>query len=159
MLKSLLKFVGILAFIVLCGLVGCAQENSAPVVPENNYQVSTTKPYDEVLAELASAISDANFSVVAHNRVGKAIRERDTPDFPEYDIVQFCNLTLAKKLLQKAPHAVEYMPCKVLVYQYAGKTLVKTHLLPTDDADPEIREFMVKMNKTLKHIIDTAAQP
>ena len=142
--------------IVVCFLVSCT------VCPKSEeplwYQVTTHKPYADVLAELEVAISEHNFRITGHSRVGKVIRDRGTTDFPDYDTVQFCNLTHAKTLLLMSPHAVQYMPCNVVVYQFAGSTIVKTHLLPTHSSNPELNQFMMKMNAILKQIVDFAAE-
>lgn len=123
------------------------------------YQVETQKPYDEVLSELQVAIAEHNFRITGHSRVGKVIRERGAEQFPEYDTVQFCNLTLAKTMLEITPHAIGYMPCNVVTYQFAGKTRIKTHLLPEDTDNPDFNQFAREMNPKLKQIVDFAAQP
>lgn len=122
------------------------------------YEATTDKPYDDVLAELEVAIAEHNFRITGHSRVGKVIRDRGTPDFPDYDTIQFCNLTHAKTLLQMSPHAVRYMPCNVVVYQFEGKTIIKTHLMPTDTQHQELNTFSEKMNETLMKIVDFAAE-
>lgn len=122
------------------------------------YQVETTKPYDEVLAELEIAIAEHNFRITGHSRVGKVIRDRGTKDFPEYDTIQFCNLTLAKIMLEISPHAVSYMPCNIVLYQFGGGTMIKTHLLPEDSDNSELNQFAAKMNPQLKQIVDFAAE-
>jgi uncharacterized protein (DUF302 family) len=73
--------------------------------------VETGKLYDEVLVELEVAISENNFRITEHSRVGKVIRERGTLNFPEYDTLQFCNLTEVKTLLLMSPAAIRHMPC------------------------------------------------
>jgi len=122
------------------------------------YQVQTSKPYDEVLAELEIAIGDHNFRITGHSRVGKVIRDRGAVGFPEYDTVQFCNLTLARTVLEITPHAIGYMPCNVVTYQFEGKTIIRTHLLPEHTDNPELNEFAAKMNRQLKQIVDFAAE-
>ncbi len=122
------------------------------------YQASTVKPYDEVMAELEVAITEHNFRITGHSRVGKVIRDRGAKNFPEYDTVQFCNLTHARTLLELSPHAVSYMPCNVVIYQFNGKTLIKTHLLPENTDNPELNQFSRKMNQQLKAIVDFAAE-
>ncbi|MGZ4960044.1 MAG: DUF302 domain-containing protein [Methylomonas sp.] len=133
-----------------------AQTPHSEVIPY--YQVETSKPYDDVLAELEVAIAEHNFRITGHSRVGKVIRERGAVGFPEYDTIQFCNLTLAKTVLEITPHAIGYMPCNVVTYQYEGKTLVKIHLLPEDTDTPELNRFAAEMNHQLKQIVDFAAQ-
>jgi len=145
--------------IILLLISGCVSQ-----IPVTNtktihyYQKETQKPYDDVLAELEVAIAEHNFRITGHSRVGKVIRDRGTKDFPNYDTVQFCNLTHAKTLLQLSPHAVSYMPCNVVVYEFEGKTIIKTHLLPNDTNNQHLNQFSEKMNKKLKLIVDFAAE-
>jgi uncharacterized protein (DUF302 family) len=122
------------------------------------YQMETSKPYDEVLAELEVAIAEHNFRITGHSRVGKVIRDRGATNFPEYDTVQFCNLTLAKVVLEITPHAIGYMPCNVVTYQFEGKTIVRTHLLPDDTNNPVLNKFAKEMNPQLRQIVDFAAE-
>lgn len=143
-------------FASLLIMAGCANQPAGEFVPY--YEVETLKPYDDVLAELEVAIAENNFRITGHSRVGKVIRERGTPNFPEYDTVQFCNLTEAKKILLMSPQAIRHMPCNVVTYQYQGKTIVRTHLLPTDTGNAALDEFSVKMNQILKSIVDFAAE-
>jgi len=122
------------------------------------YQAETKKPYDEVLDELKSAIAENNFRITAHSRVGKVIRDRGDKDFPEFDTIQFCNLTHARTMLLIEPEAIKYMPCNVVMYQRNGKTIVRTHLLPTDTDNPELNRFLETMNQKLKAIVDFAVE-
>jgi len=137
-------------------MASCASQPTGEFIPY--YQVETRKPYDDVLAELEVAIAENNFRITGHSRVGKVIRDRGTKNFPDYDTIQFCNLTEAKTILLMTPHAIKYMPCNVVVYQFEGKTIVRTHLLPTDTDNKALNEFSVKMNRVLKSIVDFAAE-
>jgi len=123
-----------------------------------SYQAETSKPYADVLSELEIAISENNFRITGHSRIGKVIRDRGTKDFPEYDTLQFCNLTHAKTLLKMSPHAVRYMPCNVVTYQFQGKTIVRTHLIPTNTDDMNFNRFALKMNSKLKDIVNFAVE-
>lgn len=122
------------------------------------YQLETTKPYDEVLAETEVAIAEHNFRITGHSRVGKVIRERGAENFPEYDTIQFCNLTLAKQVLEITPHAITYMPCNIVLYQYEGKTIIRTHLLPETTDNSQLNAFAKLMNPQLKAILEFAAE-
>lgn len=148
-----------LKLIVLCSIpffiAGCA---SVPGEFVPYYQVETRKPYDDVLVELELAISENNFRITGHSRVGKVIRDRGTKDFPEFDTIQFCNLTHAKTILLISPEAIRYMPCNVVTYQVKGKTIIRTHLLPTDTDNKELNHFSAQMNETLKKIVDFAVE-
>ena len=98
------------------------------------------KPYDDVLAELEIAITEQNFRITGHSRVGKVIRDRGTTNFPEYDTIQFCNLTHAKTLLEISPHAVRHMPCNIVTYAYDDKIIIKARLLPVDTGNAELNK-------------------
>ncbi len=145
-----------LIFISLFLVASCATQPTGEFVPY--YQVETHKPYEDVLAEMEVAIAENNFRITGHSRVGKVIRDRGTKNFPEYDTIQFCNLTEAKTILLMSPHAIRHMPCNVVIYQFKGKTIIRTHLLPTDTDNEALNEFSVKMNKVLKSMVDFAAE-
>jgi uncharacterized protein (DUF302 family) len=122
------------------------------------YEIATNKPYDEVLSELQAAIAEHNFRITAHSRVGKVIRERGAANFPEYDTIQFCNLTLAKTVLDISPQAIGFMPCNVVTYQFDKQTRIKTHLLPENTDSAPLNQFAADMNRQLKQIVDEAAK-
>ena len=143
-------------FTALLLIASCAV--SPPIEIARYYQAETQKPYADVLAELEIAISENNFRITGHSSVGKVIRQRGTQDFPDYDTLQFCNLTHAKTLLQISPHAVRHMPCNIITYSYQDKTIVKTRLLPTDTDNPELNQFSAQMNEMLKQIVDFAVE-
>jgi len=149
-----LPFILILLFITGC----VSQIPSTSTETVHYYQKQTQKPYDDVLAELEIAIAEHNFRITGHSKVGKVIRERGTKDFPNYDTVQFCNLTHAKTLLQLSPHSVSYMPCNIVTYDFEGKTIIKTHLLPIDTNNKQLNQFAEEMNIKLKEIVDFAAE-
>ncbi len=155
----MLKRVAIFASLPL--IASCAAQSGPGKLSSERvdyYQLETLKPYDDVLAELEVAIAEHNFRITGHSRVGKVIRDRGAVGFPEYDTVQFCNLTLAKTVLEITPHAIGYMPCNVVTYQFEGKTIIRTHLLPEDTGNAELDKFAVTMNPQLKQIVKFAAQ-
>lgn len=122
------------------------------------YQAETKKPYDDVLAELKIAIAEHNFRITGHSRVGKVIRDRGTIPFPEYDTLQFCNLTHAKTLLLMSPHSVSHMPCNIVTYQFNKKTIIRTRLLPINTDNTKLNQFSEKMNDMLKQIVDFSVE-
>jgi uncharacterized protein (DUF302 family) len=149
-------FKRIVIFAILLAIISCASQPPGEFVPY--YQVETHKPYDDVLSELEVAISENNFRITGHSRVGKVIRERGAKNFPDYDTIQFCNLTEAKTILLMSPATIRHMPCNIVMYQHQGLTIVRTHLLPTDTGNKELNAFSVKMNDVLKKIVDFAIE-
>ncbi len=151
MIKNIL-IVATLVFFASCAL---PPSNSKII---HYYQAETDKPYDDVLAELKIAIAEHNFRITGHSRIGKIIRDRGTLPFPEYDTLQFCNLTHAKTLLLMSPHSVSDMPCNIVTYQFNNRTIIKTNLLPTETDNKELNQFSEKMNDVLRQIVDFAAE-
>lgn len=128
--------------------------------PEPRYYSATTatKSYQDVMAELEVAITERNFRITGHNKIGSVIRERENIEFPDYDTIQFCNLSQAREMLTLSPASVAWMPCNVAVRAEAGMVIVTTHLLPTDSADPRLNEFARAMNEQLKAIVQFAVE-
>lgn len=138
-------------------LAACGQQ---PVQAEKStYERTTTvKPYDDVLAELEVAITEQNFRITGHNHIGSVIRSRDHIDFPDYDTLQFCNLSLARQMLELSPASVIHMPCNVAVRSEQGRVIVATHLLPEDSDDERLNTFFRQMNEKLRRIVDFAVE-
>lgn len=153
-IAMLRRFAPILACLPIL-LPGCTANRLQAAAPAF-YEAETTKPYGDVLAELELAITERNFRITGHNKIGSVIRERENIAFPDYDTIQFCNLTHAREMLEISPSAVIYMPCNVAVRSERGKVIVTTHLLPTDTANTQLNTFAAKMNEQLKQIVDFA---
>ncbi|MGR9105918.1 MAG: DUF302 domain-containing protein [Gammaproteobacteria bacterium] len=139
-------------------LTACATEIPKQGDLIQYYEVTTNKPYDEALAELKIAISEHNFRITSHSRVGKVIRGRGAADFPDYDTIQFCNLSHAKTLLEISADAIRHMPCSVVLYTRNNQTVIKARLLPVDSDQPELNQFSKKINRMLREIVDFAAE-
>lgn len=141
---------------LLALLPACAGQQAKP--PETWYEAKTSKPYDDVLAELELAITEHNFRITGHNHIGSVIRQRDNIPFPDYDTLQFCNLTMARQMLEISPAAVAHMPCNIAVHSENGQVVITTHLLPTDGPDERLNAFFKGLNEKLKKIVDFAAE-
>jgi uncharacterized protein (DUF302 family) len=145
--------------LLLCVALCAACAACPPKAPEPWLRVESAKPYADVLAELELAITEQNFRITGHNHIGSVIRSRDHIDFPDYDTYQFCNLSLARQMLEISPEAVAYMPCNISVRAEGGKTILATRLLPTDGPDEKLNAFFRRLNEKLKKILDFAAEP
>jgi len=140
-------------------VLACATPSTQSTDTIHYYQAITKKkPYDDVLAELKIAITEQNFRITSHNRVGKVIRQRDNISFPNYDTIQFCNLTHAKTLLELSSDTLRHMPCSAVIYIEDDNVVVKTRLLPTDTPNPKINAFSEKINDMLKDMVDFAVE-
>lgn len=149
----------IATFAVLLSILALGCTTRAALTPPGIYQAETgTKPYADVLAELELAITERNFRITGHNKIGSVIREREHIPFPDYDTLQFCNLTYAREMLEISPEAVVFMPCNITVRSERGKVVVTSHLLPTDGGNARMNAFAARMNEQLKQIVDFAVE-
>jgi uncharacterized protein (DUF302 family) len=149
-------FVSLIVAFFLSLLPGCAATGRGEFI--RYYQASTTKPYADVLAELEVAITEQNFRITGHNKIGSVIREREGIDFPDYDTIQFCNLTLARQMLQLSPAAVRHMPCNIAVRDEHGRVTVNVRLLPDDTDNARLNDFARQMNARMKRMVDFAVE-
>jgi uncharacterized protein (DUF302 family) len=141
-----------LFFALTVTLIGCTDSS------EFYSRETHNKSYQDVMAELEIAITERNFRITGHNKIGSVIRERDGGTFPDYDSLQFCNLTEAKVMLEMAPETVAWMPCTISLRQENDKVVVTTHLLPTHNRDPKLNDFANAINQKLKDIVDFAIE-
>lgn len=113
----------------------------------------TPKSFDDVILELDFAITERNFRITGRNTIGKGLRERGYEDFPEVEVIHFCNLEYAREVLLLDPGFVAQMPCRVTVHRERDQTVVSLVLLPEDHPDPRVNAFAHRMNGVLREIL------
>lgn len=119
----------------------------------------TTKAFRDVVDQLEFAISERNFRLTGRNDVGRGIRERGHPDFPDMEVLHFCSLEYAREVLELDPAFIAQMPCRVTVHQAGAEVVVQMILLPEDHADARVNAFARRMNGLLREILDYALEP
>ncbi len=113
----------------------------------------TDKSYEDVTDELEFAITERNFRITGKNIIGKAIRKRGHDDFPNVDVVHFCNVENAREVLEHDINFVSQMPCRMTIHEEQDKVVLQLILVPEQHPDPAVRDFSIRMNKTLKEIL------
>jgi len=155
-----------LAIALLC-LLG-SQSACAPSPPPHDELIersTTEKSFDDVVFELEFAITERNFRITGRNTIGKGLRDRGYNDFPDVEVIHFCNLEYAREVLLIDPGFVAQMPCRIAVHTSGGKTVISLLLLPEDHPDERVRAFARRMNAILREIVqfvleqDTAVNP
>lgn len=143
---------------LISGTVPAPVTSSAPAAATFTapiYQQTSTKPFDDVIADLLFAISQNNFRLTEHARIGSAIAEREQIPFPAVTVLHFCNLTYAKALIESKAASLLHMPCRIAIRQVDGKVIIETLLLPEQaDTNPTLA---ADINKILKNIVNTGA--
>ncbi len=143
-----------IAIVLLMALIAfgaCASSSSA--APDPIVRGTTTKGFDDVIIELEFAITERNFRITGRNTIGKSLRERGYEDFPDVEVIHFCNLEHAREVLLLDPGYVTLMPCRMTVHEEGGKTVVSLVLLPEAHPDPRVVAFAKRMNVVLREIL------
>ena len=113
----------------------------------------TTESFDDVILELDFAITERNFRITGRNTIGKGLRERGYTDFPDVEVIHFCNLESAREVLLLDPGFVAQMPCRLTVHRQGDKTVISVILLPEDHPDARVNAFAHRTNALLREIL------
>lgn len=132
-------------------LLGCTNET------EQLYEKTTQKSFQDVLQDAEFAITENNFRITNRLHIGKAIKERGNSDFPQNEIILFCNLELAEEMLKIEPRYINYCPYKITVTESGGTVSIGTRLLPGITDNPEMDNISKYINTILNSMVEYAA--
>lgn len=141
------------AAILLFGMAaaGCAS-------PATLYQRVTDKPLAEVLADAEFAVTERNFRVAAGLHIGAAIRERGVADFPDHEVILFCNLSYAQRMLELRPDFLNQCPGRITLRTQDGRTYIAATLLPERTGNRELDALAREMNGIIRAMVDYAVE-
>lgn len=88
---------------------------------EIGYELTTTKPFDTVVANLERLAPESQFRVLYVHDVKATLSEKGFERGP-LKIIEVCNAGFAHQALQKNVDVALFMPCKFSVYSEGGKT-------------------------------------
>ena len=147
----------LLVFILFFLQSGCSTEVDQHSNQAAHYQLTTDKALEEVLDDTIFAITERNFRITGHLHIGKGIRDRKNPDFPDYEVLLYCNLVYAKKMLELDLEMINSCPGRITVRQENEKVVITAPLWPVDMKNEELNSHMEKMNVLVREIVDYAA--
>lgn len=135
----------------LITLVACTKESN------QLFEKSTKKQFIDVIQDTEFAITENNFRITNRLHIGNAIQERGNTEFPQNEVILFCNLTLAEKMLIIEPRYINYCPYKITVTDSGGHIIIGTRLLPTKTGNRQMDKFSKMINKILRSMVEYAA--
>jgi uncharacterized protein (DUF302 family) len=138
-----------ISFVIL--LSACTNESN------QIFEKSTNKSFAEVIQDSEFAITENNFRITNRLHIGDAIQKRGNTDFPQNEVILFCNLTMAEEMLKIEPRYINYCPYKITATEFEGKTLIGTRLLPIKTDNKEMDKIAKKINKTLRLMVEYAS--
>ena len=137
---------------IIFGTIACADE------PDNIYAVTTDKPLQEVVDDTEFAITERNLRITGELHIGEAIRERGRTEFPDNEIIMYCSLAFAEKMLELSPDYINYCPGRITIRQKNEYIIIAAPLWPEHPDNQELNLHIKKMNQLIREIVDFAAK-
>jgi uncharacterized protein (DUF302 family) len=123
------------------------------------YIKETNKSIDEVCNKIQEAAAQNKFGVIAVIDLKEKLASKGVAFGPQCRIIEVCNPVQAKKVLEKNMTISSALPCRISVYEEAGKVKVIT-LRPTVllnlFGNPELEPVAKDVEDTMLRIIDSA---
>lgn len=122
------------------------------------YQQTSQYSFEDTLLNLDIAISEHNYRIIHRSDIGQAVRDRGQKDFPLSSIINFCNITYAKEMMEINPDLINDMPCTIAVREQGNIVIVSTKLMNADTDNHTQNKFALKINNNLKSIIEATIE-
>ena len=122
-----------------------------------NYEKFADKPLAVILEDIEFAITEHNLRIVDRLHIGQAIRQRGNENFPDYEIILYCSITFAEKMLELEPELINACPGRISVRGQESSYIISAPLWPEHNDNPDLNELMFNMNKLVRNIVDYAA--
>ncbi|MBX6353158.1 MAG: DUF302 domain-containing protein [Thermoflavifilum sp.] len=127
---------------------------------EFHYSATTEKSLDEAVAALEAALKDRKFGVLWQMDIPSKLKEKGVDFDKPYRVLEVCNPHEAKQVLTQNPMVGYFLPCKVVVYEHEGKTVIglpKPTVLMGVIGDEGLMETAQRVEAALKEAVDEAA--
>lgn len=123
------------------------------------YERDANGSVDEVCAKLTQAAADNKFGVLGVHDLKQKMADKGVTFGPQCRILEVCNPHQAKAVLEANPSISTALPCRIAVYEQAGKTIIST-LKPTAVlslfGSPELEPVAQDVEVAIIRMIDAA---
>jgi uncharacterized protein (DUF302 family) len=141
----------ILVCSIFANLTACEIEKDGFV------EMTSSKNSEQILEDAEFAITEQNFRINNRLHIGKAIRERGDSSFPDYEVILFCNLGYAKKMLELAPDYISYCPQRLIIRDAGQHRIITAALLPDSTSNQALNSVTGEINMLMREIVAFAA--
>ncbi|MFT5132077.1 MAG: hypothetical protein ACI9SC_000540 [Gammaproteobacteria bacterium] len=117
----------------------------------------TSKSVAEIMVDAEFAITERNFRINNRLHIGKAISLRTESGFPDFEVILFCNLNYAKKMLELAPDFISYCPQRLAIRDVGQQRIITASLIPQNTSNQILNAVTGEINKLVTEIVDFAA--
>lgn len=149
---SIKQLIIINIFIILFALILAYSDERNQI-----YEKESDKPFPDLIQDAEFIITENNFRITNRLHIGAAIQKRGGNDFPNNEVILFCNLTIAEEMLKIEPRYINYCPYKITITEFNNKYRVGTRLLPPRNKNRELDKFAKKTNRMLRSMVEYTA--
>ena len=151
-LLQLSRFCPLVTCLMLLALTACTDGISEFA------EIASNKEVAQILDDAEFAITERNFRINNRLHIGKAISKRGHGGFPDYEVILFCNLSYAKKMLELAPDFISYCPQRITIRDAGQQRIITASLLPNKTKSQALNAITGEINALVWEIVDFAAK-
>lgn len=144
-------------YVVIFFITSACINNSYAFDRQNSYEKTTDKPLKDILEDIEFAITEHNLRIVDHLHIGQAIKQRGNRDFPVYEVILYCSITFAEKILELAPELINACPGRITVRANETSYIISAPLWPDEANNVKLKKLISGMNKIVRDIVDYAS--
>ena len=123
------------------------------------YAAQTDQSVPEAVDAVKKSLKEHGFGTLWEMNVPAKLQEKGVDYHQEAVILEVCNPKQAKRALEANLQAIYFLPCKVVVYDDAGRTTVGMmlpSLMMEALQDPNLKAFIHEVGDALHKSIDLA---
>jgi uncharacterized protein (DUF302 family) len=126
---------------------------------EYGFSKTVSLGYDLAVKKVTEELAKEGFGVLTTIDVRETLKKKLDVDFTRYIILGACNPPFAYKALQAEEQVGLLLPCNVIVYEKAGKTVVSafdpmamTKLVDNEKMRPVAEEVQAKLKRVIDRV-------
>ena len=124
-----------------------------------HYSVVTDKTIDAAIQSLEETLKANKFGILWQMNIPEKLQEKGVEFDMPFRVLEVCNPHEAKRVLTQNPMVGYFLPCKIVVYELAGKTHIgmpRPSVLMNIIDDPALETLAQNVEDSLKKSIDEA---
>jgi len=129
------------------------------IIMDINYKIKTSKSFDQAVEDLKESLSNHNFGVLWELNFKDKLKEKGLDFNKNFKILEVCNPSQAKQVLEKNIEVGFFLPCKMVVYEDQDSVYIgmpkPTALIGMIQND-ELSNIAIEVENELKTAIDNA---
>lgn len=122
-----------------------------------HYTVETEKSIEDAIASLEVSLKEEKFGILWQFDIKDKLQEKGLEFNQQYRVLEVCNPHEAQRVLLENQLVGYFLPCKIVVYEDNGKTMIgmpKPSSLISMLEDDTIKELAIDIEKRLITCID-----